>query len=60
MGLVREYRTRLSAVVVTGKVGVRTAAARPDEAEDAQPLDLSEIEQASEGYFEAGTEEPKA
>jgi type I restriction enzyme, S subunit len=38
--LVREYRTRLIADVVTGKLDVRDAAARlPDEAEEPEPLD---------------------
>lgn len=37
--LLREYRTRLIADVVTGKLDVREAAARlPDEVEDAEPL----------------------
>jgi type I restriction enzyme S subunit len=38
--LLREYRTRLIADVVTGKLDVREAAARlPDEAQDLEPLD---------------------
>ena len=38
--LLREYRTRLIADVVTGKIDVRAAAARlPDEAQDPEPLD---------------------
>ena len=38
--LLREYRTRLIADVVTGKLDVREAAARlPDEAQDPEPLD---------------------
>lgn len=38
--LLREYRTRLIADVVTGKLDVREAAARlPDEREDAEPQD---------------------
>ena len=38
--LVREYRTRLIADVVTGKLDVREAAARlPDEVEELEPLD---------------------
>lgn len=42
IALLREYRTRLIADVVTGKLDVREAAARlPDEAEDAEPLDES-------------------
>lgn len=42
IALIREYRTRLIADVVTGKLDVREAAARlPDEVEDAEPLDES-------------------
>ena len=38
--LLREYRTRLIADVVTGKLDVREAAARlPDEVEEPEPLD---------------------
>jgi type I restriction enzyme S subunit len=41
--LLREYRTRLIADVVTGKLDVREAAARlPQEAEDLEPLEESE------------------
>ena len=40
MALLREYRTRLIADVVTGKLDVREAAARlPDEREEPEPLD---------------------
>ena len=40
MSLLREYRTRLIADVVTGKLDVREAVARlPDEAEELEPLD---------------------
>ena len=40
MALLREYRTRLIADVVTGKLDVREAAARlPDEVEKLEPLD---------------------
>jgi type I restriction enzyme S subunit len=40
IALLREYRTRLIADVVTGKLDVREAAARlPDEAEEPEPLD---------------------
>ena len=51
--LLREYRTRLIADVVTGKLDVREAAARlPDEAEEPDSLDkaeaLSDIEQETE------------
>jgi type I restriction enzyme S subunit len=47
--LLREYRTRLIADVVTGKLDVREAAARlPQEAEDLEPLDEAEVEGAAE------------
>ena len=40
IGLLREYRTRLIADVVTGKLDVREAAERlPDEVEELEPLD---------------------
>jgi type I restriction enzyme S subunit len=43
ISLLREYRTRLIADVVTGKLDVREAAARlPDEADETEPLDDSE------------------
>ena len=43
--LLREYRTRLIADVVTGKLDVREAAARlPQEAENLEPLDEAEVE----------------
>jgi type I restriction enzyme S subunit len=43
--LLREYRTRLIADGVTGKLDVREAAARlPDEAEEPEPLDESEAD----------------
>src|SRR5690606_40951569 len=43
--LLREYRTRLIADVVTGKLDVREAAARlPDEAGEPEPLDEIEAE----------------
>ncbi len=45
IGLLREYRTRLLADVVTGKLDVREAAARlPDEVEEPEPLDEIEAE----------------
>ena len=47
--LLREYRTRLIADVVTGKLDVREAAARlPDEPEEQEPLDVSESEEILE------------
>ena len=43
--LIREYRTRLIADVVTGKLDVREAAARlPDEVEEQEPLDETEAD----------------
>lgn len=43
--LLREYRTRLIADVVTGKLDVRAAAARlPDETEETEPLDEADAE----------------
>jgi type I restriction enzyme, S subunit len=43
IALLREYRTRLIADVVTGKLDVREAAARlPDESEDPEPVDTME------------------
>jgi type I restriction enzyme S subunit len=40
ISLLREYRSRLIADVVIGKLDVREAAARlPDEAEEPEPLD---------------------
>jgi type I restriction enzyme S subunit len=48
IGLLREYRTRLIGDVVTGKLDVREVAARlPQEAEDLDPVDETEVE--SEG-----------
>lgn len=45
IALLREYRTRLIADVVTGKLDVREAAARlPDEVEEPEPLDEIEAE----------------
>ncbi len=53
ISLLREYRTRLSADVVTGKLDVREAAAQlQDETEEAEPMDeadaLSEGDDAAE------------
>jgi hypothetical protein len=43
IGLLREYRNRLIADVVTGKLDVRKAAARlPDEVEEPEPLDTAD------------------
>ena len=47
--LLHEYRTRLIADVVTGKLDVREAAARlPQGAEDLEPLDDAEVEDDAE------------
>ncbi len=48
ISLLREYRTRLIADVVTGKLDVREAAARlPDEVEEPEPLDEAEARRAT-------------
>jgi type I restriction enzyme S subunit len=45
ISLLREYRTRLIADVVTGKLDVREAAASlPDEVEDSEPLEAEAVE----------------
>ena len=51
IALLREYRTRLIAEVVTGKLDVREAASRlPDEVEEPEPLD--ETDALTEGEEE--------
>jgi type I restriction enzyme S subunit len=60
--LLREYRTRLIADVVTGKLDVREAAARlPDEIEELEPVDEIEAEgdadDAGVGYADEMIEE---
>jgi type I restriction enzyme S subunit len=56
--LLREYRTRLIADVVTGKLDVREAAARlPDEAEEPEPLDEIESETDTEEADADGIDE---
>jgi len=62
IALLREYRTRLIADVVTGKLDVREAAARlPEEAEEAEPLDevdvLSDVEEDAADDLDAAPEE---
>ena len=53
--LLREYRTRLIADVVTGKVDVREVAARlPEEVEEMAP---EETEEAGEEGIDVGDEE---
>jgi len=57
--LLREYRTRLIADVVTGKLDVREAAARlPQEAEDLDPLDEAEALGEAEGESAAEDFDP--
>ena len=63
--LLREYRTRLIADVVTGKLDVREAAARlPDEADEPEPLDevedLSDAEDATADDIDEAPEEAEA
>ena len=63
--LLNEYRTRLIADVVTGKLDVREAAARlPDEVGEPEPLDEIEAEgdadEAGAGDTDAVTEEAEA
>jgi type I restriction enzyme S subunit len=59
--LLREYRTRLIADVVTGKLDVREAAARlPQEAEDLEPLDETEVLGEMEGESAADDLEPES
>lgn len=65
IALLREYRTRLIADVVTGKLDVREAAARlPDEAEEAEPLDeadaLSEDDEELADDLDSALEEAGA
>jgi type I restriction enzyme S subunit len=49
VSLLREYRTRLIADVVTGKLDVREAAARlPDDANGPEPLDDADAGDADE------------
>ncbi|MHB1344045.1 MAG: restriction endonuclease subunit S [Thermoleophilia bacterium] len=56
--LLREYRTRLIADVVTGKLDVREAAARlPEEVEEPEPLDEIEGESDAEGTDADATDE---
>lgn len=56
--LVREYRTRLIADVVTGKLDVRETAARlPDAVDEGEPLDETEAEGAADEAHADGTDE---
>ena len=59
--LLREYRTRLVADVVTGKLDVREAAARlPDEVEELEPLDETDADAEVTDDLEAAPEEAAA
>lgn len=50
IALLREYRTRLIADVVTGKLDVRQVAGRiPEETEDYEPFDLADVGIGAEG-----------
>ena len=65
ISLLREYRTRLIADVVTGKLDVREAAARlPDEADEPEPPDeaedLSDADEATADDLDAAPEEAEA
>ena len=65
ISLLREYRTRLIADVVTGKLDVRTAAANlPDEADEPEAPDdidaLAEGDEAAEGDLDAVPEDAEA
>ncbi len=65
ISLLREYRTRLIADVVTGKLDVREAAARlPDEADESELLDetdaMTHAEEAASGELDVADEEVEA
>jgi type I restriction enzyme S subunit len=65
VSLLREYRTRLIADLVTGKLDVREAAAQlPDEDQQLPPIDESDdISDAEEDGFDdldEGTEDPES
>ena len=66
ISFLREYRTRLIADVVTGKLDVRQAAARlPEEAEEPEPFDEADAleggdEEAGEANFDEAAEEAVA
>ena len=65
IALMQEYRTRLIADVVTGKLDVREAAAQlPDETDEPEPLDetdaLSDAEENKAGDLDAVTEGAEA
>jgi type I restriction enzyme S subunit len=65
ISLLREYRTRLIADVVTGKLDVREAAARlPAGTEEVEPLDeadtLTDVDDVTEDEFDAAADEGEA
>ena len=65
ISLLREYRTRLIADVVTGKLDVREAAARlPDDAEEPEPLNetdaMIDAEEGTADDLDAVPEEAEA
>jgi type I restriction enzyme S subunit len=66
ISLLREYRTRLIADVVTGKLDVHAAAANlPDEVEEPEPLDETDVatnrdEEPENAELEAAAEEVEA
>ncbi len=65
LDLLREYRTRLIADVVTGKLDVREAAARlPDDVEDTESLDeadlLTDLNEVTDGEVDAAPDEAEA
>jgi type I restriction enzyme S subunit len=55
VALLREYRTRLIADVVTGKLDVREAAQLPDEVDEAEPLD--DVEETADNVTDDSVEE---
>ncbi len=65
LAMVREYRTRLIADIVTGKLDVREAAAHlPHEAEEPEQVDeaeaITDAEEAASGELDAASEEVEA
>jgi type I restriction enzyme S subunit len=63
ISLIREYRTRLIADVVTGKLDVREAASRLPEEADEEPLDdmlLDDEEISEEAELDTEPEEVEA
>jgi type I restriction enzyme, S subunit len=61
ISLLREYRTRLIADVVTGKLDVREAAARlPDEADTSDGTDFVDTEDLDDSFFVEGGDDGNA